>query len=60
MELSEIRAKIDTVDDQLLKLFLERMELAEAVALGITDGTNPMQLIPRYQAAIMAKRAAQR
>ena len=26
MELSEIREKIDTVDDQLLKLFLERME----------------------------------
>ena len=33
-------------------------ELQEAVDLGITDGTNPMQLIPRYQAAIMAKRAA--
>jgi N-acetyl-anhydromuramyl-L-alanine amidase AmpD len=32
-------------------------ELAQAVAAGITDGTNPMQLIPRYQAAIMAYRA---
>ena len=32
MELSEIRAKIDAVDDQLLDLFLERMELSEAVA----------------------------
>lgn len=32
MELSEIRTKIDAVDDQLLKLFLERMELSEAVA----------------------------
>lgn len=32
MELSEIRKKIDTVDDQLLKLFLERMSLAEEVA----------------------------
>ena len=32
MELSEIRAKIDTVDDQLLDLFLERMELSETVA----------------------------
>ena len=32
MELSEIRNKIDAVDDQLLKLFLERMELSEAVA----------------------------
>ncbi len=33
-------------------------ELAEAVRLGITDGSNPTGLIPRYQAAIMAKRAA--
>ena len=32
MELSEIRAKIDAVDDQLLGLFLERMELSETVA----------------------------
>ena len=32
MELSEIRAKIDTVDDQLLDLFLERMQLSEEVA----------------------------
>ena len=32
-------------------------ELAEAVAAGITDGKNPMQLVPRYQAAIMALRA---
>ena len=32
-------------------------ELEEAVKLGITDGKEPMQLIPRYQAAIMAKRA---
>ncbi|NBI11113.1 bifunctional chorismate mutase/prephenate dehydratase [Colidextribacter sp. OB.20] len=32
MELSEIRTKIDAVDDQLLALFLERMELSEAVA----------------------------
>lgn len=35
-------------------------ELAEAKRLGITDGTRPMQLIPRYQAAIMAKRAMQK
>ena len=32
MELSDIRAKIDVVDEQLLKLFLERMDLAEEVA----------------------------
>lgn len=31
MELSEIRTRIDAVDNQLLKLFLERMELAEEV-----------------------------
>ena len=32
MELSEIRAKIDAVDEQLLELFLQRMNLAEEVA----------------------------
>ena len=32
MELSEIRMKIDAVDDQLLSLFLERMALSEEVA----------------------------
>lgn len=32
MELSEIRNRIDAVDDQLLRLFLERMELAEEAA----------------------------
>lgn len=36
-----------------------KAELDEAVALGITDGTRPMELVPRYQAAIMAKRAAE-
>lgn len=35
-------------------------ELAEAVKLGITDGKEPMALIPRYQAAIQAKRAAEK
>lgn len=33
-------------------------ELEQAVAMGITDGTRPMELVPRYQAAVMAKRAA--
>ena len=32
MELSEIRAKIDAVDDDLLRLFLERMSLSDEVA----------------------------
>ena len=35
-------------------------ELAEAVKLGITDGQNPCQLVPRYQAAIMAMRTMER
>ena len=34
-----------------------KKEMEEAKSLGITDGTNPMIFIPRYQAAIMAKRA---
>lgn len=33
-------------------------ELQEAIEAGITDGTRPMQTIPRYQAAIMALRAS--
>jgi hypothetical protein len=34
-----------------------RDELQQAIDLGITDGNNPMGLVPRYQAAIMALRA---
>lgn len=34
-----------------------REEVQEAIDAGITDGSDMMQLIPRYQAAIMAKRA---
>lgn len=34
-----------------------KKELEEAVKLGVTDGKDPMALILRYQAAIMAKRA---
>ena len=33
-------------------------ELRAAIAAGITDGSDPMRPIPRYQAAIMALRAA--
>lgn len=33
-------------------------ELAEAVKLGITDGSGPARLTPRYETAIMAARAA--
>lgn len=34
-----------------------KAEFQEAIDAGLTDGNNPMQFIPRYQAAIMAKRA---
>ena len=34
-------------------------ELEQAKELGITDGSKPMALIPRYQAAIMCKRAVE-
>lgn len=34
-----------------------KAELQEAVDLGITDGGRPLELTPRYQTAIMAKRA---
>ena len=37
-----------------------KKELEEAVRMGITDGSSPMQLIPRYQAVILAKRAAEK
>lgn len=35
-----------------------KAELQEAIDAGITDGSNPMALIPRYQAAIMAHRGS--
>lgn len=35
-----------------------REELAEAMEMGITDGTQPMRYVPRFEAALMAKRAA--
>ncbi len=35
-------------------------EYQEAVRMGITYGNDPCQLVPRWQAAIMAKRAAEK
>ena len=54
MELSEIRARIDAVDDQLLKLFLERMKLAEAVAVYKNEHRLPI-LNRERERAILAK-----
>jgi len=55
----KIRAK---ADEHAMKLPLPTSwdaagELREAKTLGITDGSNPMIATPRYQTAIMVKRA---
>ena len=54
MELSEIRAKIDAVDDQMLRLFLERMNLAEEVAAYKNEHRLPI-LNKERERAILAK-----
>ncbi len=54
MELSEIREKIDTVDDQLLDLFLERMHLSEEVAAYKNEHHLPI-LNKERERAILAK-----
>ena len=54
MELSEIRAKIDAVDDQMLKLFLERMDLAEEVAAYKNEHRLPI-LNKERERAVLAK-----
>lgn len=37
-----------------------KKEFGEAVAMGLSDGSNPCLLAPRYQAVIMAKRAVEK
>ena len=54
MELSEIRTKIDTVDDQLLDLFLQRMALSEEVAAYKNEHHLPI-LNKERERAILAK-----
>lgn len=54
MELSEIRTKIDAVDEQLLDLFLERMALAEEVAAYKTEHHLPI-LNKQREREILAK-----
>lgn len=57
MELNEIRERIDTVDGQLLELFLERMHLGEAVAsykrehnLPVLSKEREREILARVQA----------
>lgn len=54
MELSEIRTKIDAVDDQLLDLFLQRMALSEEVAAYKNEHHLPI-LNKERERAILAK-----
>ena len=54
MELSEIRTKINDVDDELLRLFLERMELSEEVAAYKNEHHLPI-LNKERERAILAK-----
>ena len=56
MELSDIRVKIDAVDDQLLQLFLERMSLAEEVAAYKNEHHQPI-LNKQREREILAKLA---
>lgn len=58
MELSEIRTKIDAVDDQILHLFLERMDLSDEVArskneqrLPILNRTREREILARVTEA---------
>lgn len=52
MELSDIRAKIDAVDDQLLELFLQRMALAEEVGRYKKEHGLPILNSQREQAVL--------
>ena len=54
MELSDIRVKIDANDDQLLKLFLERMALADEVAAYKNANKQPI-LNKERERAVLAK-----
>ena len=45
MELSELRNQIDTIDDELVKLFCRRMEVAEQIA-DYTQANNMPILVP--------------
>lgn len=58
MELSEIRTKIDAVDDQLLQLFLTRMDLADEVAAYKNEHHLPILNRERERAVLSRVTAA--
>ncbi len=49
MELKEIRARIDAIDEQMLSLFLERMACAEQVAVYKKERNLPILNAAREQ-----------
>ncbi len=58
MELSEIRQKIDSIDSQLLSLFVQRMDCARQVAEIKSEKGLPI-LNPAREEEILARRAAE-
>ena len=57
MELVEMRARVDTVDEAILKLFLERMEMAEKIAAYKSKSALPI-LNREREREILAKMTA--
>ena len=58
MELSEIRKEIDTINDQMLSLFLRRMALSQEVAACKREQGLPV-LNPQREQEILARIEAQ-
>ena len=54
MNLEEIRSEINAIDDELVKLFVRRMEAAEKVAEAKRGSATPVQ-DPARERAILAK-----
>ena len=54
MDLSEIRSQIDSIDDQLVKLFCQRMELSSQVAQYKKANNLPI-FVPARERAILQK-----
>ena len=49
MELQELRKKIDTIDDQLISLFVQRMQVAAAIGAYKKEHNLPV-LVPAREA----------
>ncbi len=54
MDLSELRGQIDALDEELLRLFLRRMALAEAIGRKKAESGAPVS-VPRREEEILAR-----